>query len=499
MPPMTMLPAGAPQGRGGPAVVSFAPAAVRSVDPQWDLDLNNPMRRMGFFFALGLIFVRFSMLNDLVTHVLHVNPYLLYLTTFPALVGFVASGGIRRALSNKALLLWCGFVVWMMVCVPFSVWKGASAGNLGVYIRTVLPILFLAGGLAMNWQECRQMLYTVAIAGAFNAVASYVFIRDVGGGRLGSGFTGTIGNPNDLAAHLLFMLPYFIFWAVAAKAPFALRLLAWPSLGLALYWILVSGSRGALLALVVAAGLMLLRLRPAQSVAALAGGIVLTLLMLPAIPKSVLNRAMSVFGQHEGSAEERSEAADSAAIRKRLLRRSVELSLTHPVFGVGPFQFGNADGMLSAKESGSSYTGRSLWFPAHNSFLTVSAESGMPAFLFFLGALYVTLREVRRAAKLSKQNGAMPEITTALICFEISLLSFSVAIFFVNFTYYFHLPMVVGFGTLLAQAATREVNRVAAPVGPTPAVAAAPPPPGRTPLRPTVKAGNRFLRLKGRR
>lgn len=484
---MTPLAAGAPPGRGGHAVSRFAPAPAPAVDPQWELDLNNPMRRMGFFFALGLIFVRFSMLNDLLTHVLHVNLYLLYLTTIPALLGFVASGGIRRALNNKALMLWCGFVVWMLVCVPFSVWKGASAGYLGVYIRTVLPILFVAGGLAMNWQECRQMLNTVAIAGAFNAVASYVFIRDAGSGRFGSGFTGTIGNPNDLAAHLLFLLPYFIFWALVAKAPFAVRFLGWPALGLALFWILASGSRGALIALVVATGLLLLRLRLAQSMASLAGGAVLVLLLLPAVPKSVLNRALSVFGEHEGSAIEQREAAESASIRKRLLLKSIEFSLRHPVFGVGPFQFGNADGIESQSQSGGGYTQRSLWYPAHNSFTTVSAESGMPALFFFLGALYLTLRDVRRAAKLSK--GTRPEITTALICFEISLLSFSVAILFVNFTYYFHLPMVVGFGSLMARAATREAGAGAPAAGPAP--------PGAAPS--PAKRPNRFLRPAGRR
>lgn len=489
---LTPLAAGAQPGRGGPGAPRLAPAPAPAADPQWEMDLGNPLRRMGFFFALGLIFVRFSMLNDLLTHVLHVNLYLLYLTTIPALLGFVASGGIRRALHNKPLLLWCGFVVWMLVCVPFSVWKGASAGYLGVYIRTVLPILFVAGGLAMNWQECRQMLHTVALAGAFNAVASYVFIRDAGSGRFGSGFTGTIGNPNDLAAHLLFLLPYFIFWALAASVPFALRLLGWPALGLALFWILASGSRAALIALLVASGLFLLRLRFAQSAAALGGGAALVLLLLPAVPTTVLNRALSVFGEHEGSAMEQREAAESSHIRRRLLRKSIEFSLRHPVFGVGPFQFGNADGIDSQQQAGGAYTERSLWFPAHNSFTTVSAESGMPALLFFLGALYLTLRDVRRAAKLSKQ-GRMPEIATALICFEISLLSFSVAIFFVNFTYYFHLPMVVGFGSLLAQAATREVSRASAPaanVAPAPASTVLPA------VRP--KRANRFLRPGGR-
>lgn len=489
----TMIPlaAGAPPGRGGLGLPRFAPAS-RPVDPQWELDLNNPMRRMGFLFALGLIFVRFSMVGDLLAHVLHVNVYLLYLTTIPALLGFVASGGIRRALSNKPLLLWCGFVAWMIICIPFSVWRGASAGYLSVYIRTVLPILFVAGGLAMNWRECRLVVQTLAVAGAFNAVASYVFIKDAGSGRFGSGFTGTIGNPNDLAAHLLFLLPYFVFWAIAARVPATLRLLGWPALGLALFWILASGSRGALIALLVASGLFLWRLSLTQSLATLAGGALLALLLLPAVPRTVLNRALSVFGEHEGTLTEQQEAAESANIRKRLLRKSIEFTVRHPVFGVGPFQFGNADGIDSRSQVGGAYTERSLWFPAHNSFTTVSAESGIPAFLFFIGALLLTLREVRRAAKLAKQSN-LTEIATALVCFEVSLLSFSVAIFFVNFTYYFHLPTVVGFGTLMAQAAVREVTQASAPVPqaePAPASSALPA------VRP--RPANRFLRPGGR-
>jgi hypothetical protein len=505
---ITSFPAGVFAGRGtAPGPARAVTAQPPTADPQWALDYGNPLRRVGFYFTLGLIFVRFSMLNDLLTYVLHVNLYLLYLTTIPALIGFVASGGIRRSLQSKPVLLWCGFVAWMIVCVPFSVWKGASAGSLFVYIRTVLPILFLTGGLAMTWQECRAMVYTIAIAGAFNAAASAIFLKDGGSGRFGTGFTGTIGNPNDLAAHLLFMLPYFIFWAVAGRVPFAVRLLGWPALGLGLFWILASGSRGALLALLVAAGLLLLRLRPTQSVAALGGGALLVLLLLPAVPRSVLNRALSVFGEHEGTAMEQREADESARVRKRLLRRSIEFSLQHPVFGVGPFQFGTADGVESKPASGGAYTERSLWLSAHNSFLAVSAESGLPAFGCFIGALVLTWLHIRRAARLVKQRPGLSEIAAALSCFEISLLSFSAAIFFANFSYYFHLPTVVGMGSLLARAAVREASlaQPADAAAPAHANGAAPPPaaagmrPRGAGAGPAAKPPNRFLRPGGRR
>ena len=420
------------------------------------------MRRMGLFFVLGLVFVRFSMVNDLLTYVLHANLFLLYLCSVPALIGFFASGGLRRALQHKAVLLWCGFVIWMFVCVPFSVWKGASLISLGFYVRTVLPILFLCAGLAMTWAEVRWMVYAVVIAGAFNASASSIFMREVGVGRASVSFTGTIGNPNDIAAHLLFLLPYFVFWALAARVPFVVRLLGWPAMGLALYWILGSGSRGALLALAVGMVLLLVRFTLTQSIAAVSAGFVLALVALPMIPESAINRAVSVFTDSKRTVSEIQEADESSQVRKRLLRKSIEFSIRHPLFGVGPFQFGNADGMESASDSGKRIGERSLWFPAHNSFLTVSAESGVIGFVCFLGALLVVYRNVRRAAKVTRQWPQLHEITTALTCFEISLVSFSVAIFFTNFTYYFHLPAIVGMGAVLARAALQEAAALAA-------------------------------------
>src|SRR5579862_6039433 len=105
-----------------PAITKRVPLPVTPIPA----DELNPMRSVVFFFAMLLVFVRFSMFHQLSTTVLGINLYLLYLVGVPALFGIVTTGGIRRTLQGKPGFYWLMFAVWLLISVPFSAWRAAS-------------------------------------------------------------------------------------------------------------------------------------------------------------------------------------------------------------------------------------------------------------------------------------------------------------------------------------------------------------------------------------
>jgi len=102
-----------------PGALNYAIPAPESQD-----ETQSAARKIAFWFGVGLVFVRFSMLNELLSYVDGRNFYLLYLFGIPALLGLLVSGGITRVLRERAAILWLCFGVWAVIAIPFSIWRG---------------------------------------------------------------------------------------------------------------------------------------------------------------------------------------------------------------------------------------------------------------------------------------------------------------------------------------------------------------------------------------
>ena len=110
---------------GQPAVAApFTPPAAPAVDPQWESDVANPLRRITFYFALAAIYIRFSVIHEMLAVLLNLNLYLLYIFMPPAILGVLATGGIRRTLAARSSKYWVAFLFWLFLSTPFSAWRG---------------------------------------------------------------------------------------------------------------------------------------------------------------------------------------------------------------------------------------------------------------------------------------------------------------------------------------------------------------------------------------
>ena len=124
MPRALQRPAIGPQGSANlsleGATGNFNPQPFGSVPPT---ELSAPSVLM--FFLLGLVFIRFSMLHQLLTYQLNVNIYLLFIFGIPTILGTLATGGLARTLKRSTAFYWLGFAGCMVASIPFScsIWR----------------------------------------------------------------------------------------------------------------------------------------------------------------------------------------------------------------------------------------------------------------------------------------------------------------------------------------------------------------------------------------
>jgi hypothetical protein len=135
------------------------------------------MRSFAFKCALVLVFLRFSFLSETILYLTGVNTYVLYLFGPPALLGVVASGGLKRTFRYTPARFWLAFIVYMVLAVPFSSWRGDSIMVVQSYIRTNFIMLLVTAGLAMSWVECRSIMYAIASASIINLATTHLLIN----------------------------------------------------------------------------------------------------------------------------------------------------------------------------------------------------------------------------------------------------------------------------------------------------------------------------------
>jgi len=449
-PAPTSAPAGVPSNH----VVTVAPlpprkAAAKTAIPQpADPDDVHQFRKIVVFFSLAALFVKFTVLSEVFLYITRVNSYMLYWTVPIAIVATLLSGGLRRTLKQKAARYFLAFYGCMIFAVPFSFWPGDSARFIFGYGRTDMVFLIIAGGLAVRWSETRALFYTMAAAAVVNLLTAQFFMDDANG-RISLKAAGTIGNSNDLAAHLLLVLPFLLFVAMDAKRWLFIRVGAMVGIVYGLWIVVGTASRAAVLALLVALLFILWHASPSQRVLALVGALILTVVFVVILPGATLGRLSSLVGKQH------LEADESEELRSTLFTESIQYTFQHPLVGVGPSQFANFEGKTRIDEG---LVG--MWHSPHCSFTQISSECGIPAVLFYMAGLGSALLAVRRAHRRAQKQGNT-EIKNACFCFLLGMIAFLVAIAFLPFGYNFYFPTMVGLAGTVSLGAMRELDKSA--------------------------------------
>lgn len=232
---------------------------------------------------------------------------------------------------------------------------------------------------------------------------------------------GPSNDPNYEALSLVIALPLAL-WLARHEVRYFWKwvgLICSPILAFAVF---VSQSRGALLALTVMAGLAWMNSRHKMRLAlgfAAAGAF-----MLAIAPSQMLQR----IEQMQLRGEATTGAGESTRDRVELARAGLHMMEAHPVFGIGLGQFKAVEfhynRILEDLEPDPKV--------AHNTYVQLGAEGGVPTLALYLAILAVTLATSRRAQKLP---GVPEDISALALSFQIGLIGIMVSEFFLTAQY----------------------------------------------------------------
>jgi O-antigen ligase len=409
---------------------------------------SNGIQALGFAALLGFVYAFISRVLDLHFSYLHL-PLVLGATTG---ICAIISGGLFKALSTRVGILYVGLTCWFAAGVPFAYWRGGSAGQVASWLRTLVIWAFLVG-LTVTFRECKLLLNAILLAAVTAALMALIGSGAEIEGRL-SLERGQLGNANYLALELLIALPLaWRFYSGGGRPGVLRRVLAAGLGGLILLALFETGSRAGLYSLGVMVLLVVLRVDLARKILiALAVG-VLFVSMFAVLPGSLRERYSTVSSI--GARGDRSAAA-SVLERQRVLRQSISITLTHPIFGVGlgnfaPYVFQVNKDLGQAKEA---------WFGTHNTYTQMSCEAGIPALLMFLGIIVATWRSLTRLIRATRHDDRSEarDIYYTAQAVQVCLGSFLFCLAFIHLAYDILPHMLLGVALAFVFTGERELR-----------------------------------------
>ncbi len=414
--------------RPEPAQTSYPPPVSASV-PLYP----NLVQSIGTYVGAVYLIASYSKLNEMLVMHAGVSTHVQTVAGAVALGLALCTGAALRGLQARAVKFWIMVLVWMLVCVPFSSWRGASA----FYVSHAAP--YHLGALAVcafavSPKQVRILL--CAFVGGTACLAAFCFLfGQMDAGRLIIPDTA-FANPNEVGLRLLLGGAAMVF--LLAYPNGAARLAGAGGLIVLMALLFRTGSRGSFLSAIAVMVVLITMSGIGRSKIVVAGAAALVALVLLIVtPRDTASRLLTLFSDtpeeeqldadaNAGEEFQAEKALASEYSRKELLKKAALLTVQHPLFGVGPDQFPQTI-WVEGKERGQHVAAQR----PHNSYLQFSSETGIPGALFWAGSLLLSIIASRRAYRLALAAGDRAAAAQSLGIFTI-LVAYSFNTLFVH-------------------------------------------------------------------
>lgn len=341
------------------------------------------------------------------------------------------------------VVLWMLFSVGLFASLTSTLYGGRTVAFL-VYKFTSLAILFaIVTRHLTEWRDfertTKAIVAVVLLAGLAMAAAPRPMPMAQDGGPPRVSIGGTY-DPNDLALLVAMSIPFLFYWfwrgGMIAKAFVAAAFVA------ALFTIYRTGSRGGMLSVGVVMLYILVRVREAGWL--FRGALALAMLVGAAFATQTSTFKLLVLGL-----QGKDYNADDADGRLAIWQRGLGYIMRNPLTGVGAECFTEADQFLSGRKS---YTRGVKYSTAHNSYIQLAVEVGLPATACWLLMLLAALREVRIQRKRWSPWRDDPVVRQYLVMGSMvrcSIFAFMIGGFFLSLGYFPMLYLVVAYAVAL--------------------------------------------------
>jgi O-antigen ligase len=423
------------------------PLGIRTAEPSGTISFAVPAppvertppaaagesRLIGFGFILFAVLMISGYLNDWSGWVLGTKAYVSTILWVALPVVWLVSGSALKGFQDRIGLYWAVFVGLMLLGVPFSLWHSRSLIAIVIYVNQALMMYFFMVTFVSTQRRLRAMMTLNAACAGMLLLTCFVFGRadSEGYGRFRIPGSNFFANSNDLALQLVFGITTFII--LYYRGGIWRYVLASAGITLSLIYVLKTGSRGCLLSVVLLYAAMIVVANRR---------ILLILLAIPVIglgivatESSLLHRLTTLFSSATVTLEDES-VIRSARERQELLKKSILMTLQHPLLGVGVQQFPVA----AAGESGRNEP----WLGTHNSYTEISSECGIPAFCCYIAIIGLSFRRTFRMYRAASRKPQFREIEAMALCIMAGLFVYVIATFFSHVAYTGFLPILAG-------------------------------------------------------
>ena len=350
-------------------------------------------------------------------------------------------GTLTANLREVKLVLWLGLTG--LLSIPLAINPGeAWATFTDTFLRAVLIFIVIVN-VARTERRLMWLIFLSLGAGVFVSLTALDQYRlgnfTVEGYRVAGALGGIFGNPNDMAIHLVSMVPIAVALCLSARN-FLKKLIYGSCTVLLVAGTVVTFSRGAFLGLSCAIAVLALKLGRRNRLA------MLPLLLAAAIgffalaPSNYSGRLASIF-------DHSLDLNDSASTRQQILTRSIIVALRHPLFGIGMGNFH----IMSIHE-----------LVSHNAYTQVASEMGLTAlvlYVMFMVSPLRRLRQVERETFAERRGKQQRRFYYLAIGLQASLIAYMVSSFFGSVAYLWYVYYLVGYAVCLRRLYESETGR----------------------------------------
>ncbi|MEI6739988.1 MAG: O-antigen ligase family protein [Gemmatimonadaceae bacterium] len=372
----------------------------------------------------------------------------------------------HNAMQDVLTKRYAALLGWAMLTLPFAIYRAIGIPTLQKLIVMVLLVALMAA-MPVAGGTTRTLLrwYLLAFIG-YGTLVLVKGVQSAEAGRL-SGISSY--DPNELAALCSLSLA-FALGSVRSRG-FLPRVIGLAAAVIATLIVLRTGSRGGAIGIAVVLALFVLALPRVW----ILPGLLLVLLAAAGgwavAPPTFKERVQSI-----GSLNEDYNTSAYGG-RKAIWTRGLSYLRDHPITGVGISNYSEAEGQALA-----AIGKRGLWYNAHNMFVQIGAELGVPGLLLMLFLLASAFKAAGSVWSSRDGPPAYPEALGALASFVTTGLFLSMA--------YSEMLAFVAAIAMLAQRERWTVRQQTRRgwVGPTPASMAIPMPGADPAAMPTGRA-----------
>jgi putative inorganic carbon (hco3(-)) transporter len=309
-------------------------------------------------------------------------PYSLALAICSAVGALRCARETKVWFRNPVCLLLLELQVVIGLSVLLAVRPDLSAQRYQIYIRMIL-VLLLIPVLITEAADCARLLLVVAFSLGFLALKFGIYGVVQGGADLRSGYGEMLDDNNFLALALAMLIPLAWQCRTLSSTPWV-RTLWLAMIGSAMAAIVMTGSRGGSLSMLL--GLLLILRRTQRKMAPVA-----------LIAISLGGAIYLVQDQYFRRMETLENVHQEASAESRFLHATTALKMwkDYPWQGVG---FGGLNyAALAGRYMGTSDE-RLADHVAHNTYLQMLVDSGIFAFLLYCGMLFYAIRWLGQSA-----------------------------------------------------------------------------------------------------